>query len=215
MIPESAVHSAVAILLALVAGASSPGPSFVLVSRIAVSESRRNGVAAAAGMGLGGTVFGALALAGLAALLQQAEGLYAVLKVIGGAYLLYLGYCVWTHAAEPLAVEEARGTSGSSVRAFWKAFIVQVSNPKTAAVYAGIFASLLPALPPLWLLLVLPPLIFLVETTWYGVVAMVLSSSHPRAVYLGGKVVLDRIAGGLLAGLGASLIVEGIGGPRA
>lgn len=212
---ESSLYSAAAILLALLIGAASPGPSFVLVSRIALADSWRNGLAAAAGMGLGGTLFGALALAGLVALLQQAEWLYAALKVIGGSYLMYLGYVLWNRAAVPLAVVEARSASRSSpVRAFWLAFIVQVSNPKTAAVYASILAALLPASPPPWLLLALPLLIFLVETAWYGVVALVLSSSRPRAVYLAGKVLIDRIAGGLLASLGASLVVESIGGQR-
>jgi threonine/homoserine/homoserine lactone efflux protein len=211
ILPDSSLYGVAAILLALLIGAASPGPSFVLVSRIAVSESRRHGLAAAAGMGLGGTLFGALALAGLVALLQQVEWLYAALKLVGGSYLLYLGFVVWNHAAEPLVVVEARAASRSSVvRAFLVAFIVQVSNPKTAVVYASIFAALLPASLSVWLLLALPPLIFVIETTWYGVVALVLSSSRPRAVYLSGKVLLDRIAGGLLAGLGVSLVIEGI-----
>jgi len=42
------------ILGALLIGAISPGPSFVLVSRIAITASRLDGFAAALGMGLGG-----------------------------------------------------------------------------------------------------------------------------------------------------------------
>ena len=56
-------------------------------------------VAAALGMGLGGALFGTLALAGLSALLLQVEWLYMTLKLIGGAYLVYLGIRMWRSAS--------------------------------------------------------------------------------------------------------------------
>ncbi|MGO7998214.1 LysE family transporter, partial [Rhizobium ruizarguesonis] len=58
----------ISIVAALAVGAMSPGPSFVVVSRIAISRSRLDGLAAAFGMGAGGVVFAVLALAGLTAL---------------------------------------------------------------------------------------------------------------------------------------------------
>jgi threonine/homoserine/homoserine lactone efflux protein len=80
-----------AILATLLVGAISPGPSFLLVSRISVVQSRGHGLAAALGMGVGGTVFAGLALLGLAALLSQIVWLDAMLKLAGGAYLIWLG----------------------------------------------------------------------------------------------------------------------------
>ncbi|MGO6906141.1 LysE family transporter, partial [Rhizobium ruizarguesonis] len=65
----------ISIVAALAVGAMSPGPSFVVVSRIAISRSRLDGLAAAFGMGAGGVVFAVLALAGLTALLSQFEWL--------------------------------------------------------------------------------------------------------------------------------------------
>jgi len=56
---------------ALALGAMSPGPSFVLVSRTAITNSRLNGLAAALGMGLGGAVLATLTVAGLSALLLE------------------------------------------------------------------------------------------------------------------------------------------------
>src|ERR1700752_3666709 len=80
---QGALMSSAAILTsifaALMVGAVSPGPSFVVVSRIAISRSRLDGLAAAFGMGVGGVIFGILALAGLTALLTQFEWLYLVL----------------------------------------------------------------------------------------------------------------------------------------
>jgi hypothetical protein len=102
------------ILGALLIGAISPGPSFVLVSRIAVTASRLDGLAAALGMGLGGAIFGTLALVGLTALLLQVEWLHFILKIVGGAYLVYLGVRMWQGASEPLASSEVVSFQGKS-----------------------------------------------------------------------------------------------------
>jgi threonine/homoserine/homoserine lactone efflux protein len=199
----------VGILGALLLGAISPGPSFVLVSRIAITASRRAGLAAALGMGLGGAFFGALALLGLSALLAQVAWAYAVLKLLGGAYLLYLAYRIWRSAGRPLALPEAGAERGGSFLASLAlGFVTQVSNPKTAVVYASIFAALLPASPPAWMLLALPLLLFLVEAGWYALVALAFSASHPRALYLRAKAWIDRATGLVLGALGLRLIVE-------
>lgn len=200
-----------AIGAALAVGAISPGPSFVLVSRISVTASRRSGLAAAFGMGVGGAAFGVLALAGLSALLQQVAWLHIALKILGGAYLLYLGIRIWRGASAPLVVgeigEEARRPV---VRSFWIGLITQLSNPKTAIYYTSIFAALLPARPAEWLLFALPPTIFVVETGWYAIVALAFSSRAPRAAYLRSKAWVNRVAGAVLGVLGVRLLVDAL-----
>ena len=63
----------ISILGVFLLGAVSPGPSFIVVSRIAISRSRTDGVMAAIGMGIGGFVFATIAVAGLTAILLQVE----------------------------------------------------------------------------------------------------------------------------------------------
>lgn len=206
------------ILGALLLGAMSPGPSFVLVTRLAVTGLRRSGVAAALGMGIGGMVFALLALVGLITVLQQVEWLFLALKICGGLYLVYLGLCIWRGATHPMMIPAAGGdaTSGdmprraaaSVARAFWLGLTTQVANPKTAVVYASIFAALLPADPTPMLLVVLPIAIFLVEAGWYALVAVLFSTKGPQRAYLRSKGWFDRTAGVVLAGLGVRLIVE-------
>ena len=199
------------ILGALLIGAISPGPSFVLVSRIAVASSRRDGLAAAMGMGIGGAIFGALALAGLSAILIQVDWLYLILKLAGGAYLIYLGIRLWRGAADPIDISgPAAPGNMSRFRPLSFALITQISNPKTAVVYGSIFAALLPASPPFWLLMTLPPLIFVVETSWYAFVAVAFSAKRMRSAYLGSRIWIDRVAGAVMGALGARLILEGV-----
>jgi len=198
-----------AILGALLVGAISPGPSFVLVARISIARSRRDGLAAALGMGVGGVILGGLALVGLRTLLMQAGWLYLSLKAVGGLYLVYLGIRLWRGAGEPVTVGAANEPATvRPVRSFSIALATQLSNPKAAVIYGSIFAALLPAQPPLWMCLALPPLILLVEAGWYVVVAVAFSSARPRAAYLRSKRWIDRLAGSVLGVLGVRLIVD-------
>ena len=199
------------ILAALFVGAVSPGPSFVLVSRISVKSSRTDGLAAALGMGVGGAIFATLAVLGLVTILLQVEWLYLSLRVLGGLYLVYLGIRIWRGAPEPLdvSVSDVSVTRPSTaLRSFALGLITQLSNPKTAIVYASIFAALLPTSAPTWLFLSLPPLVLALETSWYAVVAVVFSAQRPRSVYLRSKTWVDRVAGAVMGALGARLLSE-------
>ena len=195
---------------AMTVGAMSPGPSFVMVARTAVA-SRSDGLAAALGMGAGGLVFAIAALAGLQAAFLAVPGLYLAIKGFGGAYLIYLGFRIWRGARQPLAMtQDADAPStrlqGRGRRTVLLGLATQVSNPKTAVVYASIFAAFLPREVPLVLALAVPAVIFCIETGWYAIVALALSSAAPRSAYLRYKVWIDRAAGGVMGLLGLRLV---------
>lgn len=199
----------IGIVGALGLGAMSPGPSFLLVARTAVVSSRMDGIAAAVGMGIGGVVFAAIALLGLHVLLTNVPWLYLALKVAGGAYLVYLGYCIWRGAAKPIAVSQTDSLQSSRKisRSFLVGLTTQLSNPKTAIVYASVFTAFLPPNFPLPLAFLLAFLVFAVEAGWYAIVAVALSSDKPRTWYLHYKAWVDRAAGGVMAFLGGKLIL--------
>lgn len=198
------------ILAAITVGAISPGPSFVLVARVAVAQSRRDGLAAAIGMGAGGVILGGLALLGLQALLIQGGWLYATLKVLGGCYLLYLAVLLWRGAAAPIHTATDAGVAAASgfTRSFLLALATQVSNPKAIAVYGSIFAALLPESVPAWVLIVLPAGLFVIEAGWYAIVACAFSAAGPRTAYLRSRLWVDRAAGAVMGALGLRLLAE-------
>jgi threonine/homoserine/homoserine lactone efflux protein len=202
------VLAVIAILGALSIGVISPGPSFVLVARTSIAMSRRDGLAAAIGMGLGGVVFCLLALAGLTAVLATVEWLFAGLRLLGGAYLIYLGIMIWRGADAPIVVSDKVDAGVGRGRSFIVGFMTQISNPKTAVVYASVFAALLPPSLPGWIYVVLPLLIFSIETVWYVAVALLFSAAQPRAAYLRAKRWIDRLAGIVMGLLGVRLVVE-------
>jgi threonine/homoserine/homoserine lactone efflux protein len=197
-------------LAALSVGVVSPGPSFVMVARTAVAHSRLDGICAALGMGLGGLAFATAALLGLQGLLLAVPSLYVGLKVLGGLYLAYLGVRIWRSAKKPLASGEEVLRVGKSTagRSLAHGLITQLSNPKAAIVYASVFAAFLPAAPTLGFDLAVVALVLVVESSWYVLVAIALSSQRPRGAYLSCKAWIDRGAGGIMVALGLKLLAS-------
>jgi len=193
------------VITALTVGVVSPGPSFVLVARTAVSSSRADGVAAAIGMGAGGVVFAVAALLGLQGLLLAVPSVYLALKVLGGLYLAYLGIRIWLAARQPLSVVGRIPGQTTKLKSLVLGFTTQVSNPKTAIVYASVFAAFMPAAQSFAFDLALVALVFTIEASWYAVVALALSSERPRETYLRHKAWVDRTAGGVMVALGMKL----------
>jgi threonine/homoserine/homoserine lactone efflux protein len=143
------------------------------------------------------------------ALLNQVEWLYLILKLAGGLYLVWLGIRIFRGAKEPLpSAGFVPHQSRSLLSSFSFAALTQLSNPKTAIVYGSIFAAMLPATPPAWLFLVLPLLVFAVETGWYAIVALTFSAAYPRTMYLRSKVWVDRLAGTVMGLLGLRLLLD-------
>ena len=195
---------------AIAAGAASPGPSFVMVARTAIATSRLDGVSAALGMGIGGLVFATAALLGLHGLFLTVPSLYWALKVCGGLYLTYLGLRIWLGAKKPLISNPMTSNSSNTtaIQSFVLGLTTQISNPKTAVVYASVFAAFLPSEPSLIFSLSVAGLVFIIEMVWYTLVALSLSSNIPRRVYLHCKSWIDRVTGGIMIILGFKLVAS-------
>lgn len=204
------VLSLIAIVSVLCIGTISPGPSFVMVARTAVAAGRAGGLAASLGMGIGGAIFAIAALLGLQALLLAVPSLYVVLKLIGGGYLAYLGYRIWRGANTPLVVSTEGGDKKFSgvLRYFGLGLGTQLSNPKTAIVYASVFATFLPNGTSLQAGTALVLMMFFIESSWYALVTLVLSSENARQSYLRFKALIDRTAGGVMSILGVKLVAS-------
>lgn len=183
--------------------AISPGPAVLMAARTGVTQGLRMGIWMAAGIGLGAVFWAVAALFGLAMLFKVAPAALTVLKVVGGAYLVWIAVQMWRHASEPLA---AGGESGALPRSgpavLWKGITTQLANPKPVVFFGAIFAGMVPPDTPLWIRGALLAVVFSTDFAWNVVVARLFSFERSRAAYLSLKTVIDRSFGGLLAALG-------------
>lgn len=186
----------------------SPGQSFVIASKVALSSGRAAGVAAAFGMGLGTLVWSVSAIVGLALLLERLGWLYTALKLAGGLYLVFLAWQIWRNSGEPPQLAVATGRGISNARAFALGFTTQIANPKVAIFFGSIFVALLPAQAPLWVYAAAVAIVSFNEVLWYSIVAIACSVERSRQAYAGGKRWIDKLMAVALGGLGLKLIID-------
>jgi homoserine/homoserine lactone efflux protein len=124
-----------------------PGPAVLTVAGHALAGSRRGAAGAIVGINAGNLLWFALAGAGLSALVTALPALFAILRWIGIAYLLWIGIQAWRHADAPMAVRAARRPAGFR-RGLMSAVAVQLSNPKALLFFTVILPPFLnPAAP--------------------------------------------------------------------
>jgi threonine/homoserine/homoserine lactone efflux protein len=111
-----------------------PGPSVLLETSRAITRGRRSAMWIVLGNALGGMVLLGLVLAGLGAVVATSAKLFLVLKILGAAYLLWLGISSIRSALSgstdqhlATAAEPPAGR-GAAVR---QGFAVGVANPKS------------------------------------------------------------------------------------
>lgn len=196
-----------AIGVAILFGAMSPGVSFLLVARTAMSSSRRAALAVAAGMGFGAFVFAAIALAGLHTLLTLIPSLYTGLKLAGGCYLLWLALKMFRRPSN-LFNDLTKTEEVSVSKAFITGVFTQISNPHTALVFASIFSAALSKNIQPVMYIILPTMAFVIDVLWYAVVACLLSTHGPRQAYIKYRKLIDKLSGGIMALLGIRLLLK-------
>lgn len=137
------LSSLMAIAAVLIMGVISPGPSFIYVARNAVARSRMHGLVTALGTGTGAAIFSIMAMMGLQKVLTAVPEMFIGLKVAGGLYLLWLGYKIYRGAAQPMDFAAGgMAAEHSLLKTFRDGLYTQLSNPKTALVFASIFTAL-------------------------------------------------------------------------
>ncbi len=187
-------------------GAASPGPAFFVVSRTAVGRNRRAGLATGLGVSLATVIWAFGTIHGLALLIAEAAWLFRIMQAAGAAYLIYLGWQAFRHAAEPLPPADAQTTSGGNLAAFRRGFLTNMTNPKVAVFFASVFASVYGPGMPEWTNLVVLGVVALDEVVWYSLVALAFSSRPAQAAYGRAKRWIDRAFGAFLALFGLRLL---------
>lgn len=194
------------LMLAHLAAAASPGPSFVLIARTAAARSRAAAMRMSVGLGLGALAWAAAALFGLTLLFRLLPWTFVAMKFAGAAFLIWVAWKLIRHAAEPLDMTaHPEKTTGGALADVRRGFLVQIANPKVAVFFGSVFVTLLPPDPAPGLLALLLAVIFVNETAWYLAVSGIFAIGRFRARYLGAKAWVDRACGGVIGILGLKL----------
>jgi threonine/homoserine/homoserine lactone efflux protein len=187
------------------AAAISPGPSFVVSLRIAASDGFGVATALAFSFGLGAVLWATAAMGGIAILFELVPVLFIGLKVIGGAFLMFVAFMMWRHAKEPIALNDENTRPRSTWSAFRFGFLTFATNPKPAIFFGAVFVGLVPPEATLGWKAAILLAVFLIETLWYIFVAKVFSTNRARNLYSNAKAWIDRAFGTLIAVFGLKI----------
>lgn len=188
---------------------TTPGQDMVLVMSRGVAQGALAGVATAAGVSVGLVGHTLLATLGLGAILRTSEWLFVALKLVGAAYLVWLGIGLLRTRKSELAVTAA--APRSMRRLFIDGALSNMSNPKIAVFYFAFLPQFVgaraeqPALAVFVLGLLFAALTFLVKGP-VGYFAGRLSGWLRRRP--GVLVGVYRCSGAVLLGLGVKLAFE-------
>ena len=193
--------------------AITPGPDMALVARNALVAGRAAVPATVAGVCAGIVVHVLAAAIGLSALLKASAEAYAVVKVLGGAYLVWLGIQAWRASMSERGDKDwmlglARRFAGRG--AFSQGFISNVLNPKLIVFFISVMPHFTTDGGSFFAQVLILGLAFeLLTVLWlvsYGLFVARVGEAmrHPRVRRL-----LERISGTVLIALGLQVAVDG------
>ena len=113
-----------------------PGPAVIYMLNRTLSDGRRVGLAAVAGLEVGDTIQATLAAVGLSAVLATSAGAFNTVKWLGVAYLVWTGVRTLVTRPGALVADE---THVPVRAAFRQGILVNALNPKTGLFFLSIF----------------------------------------------------------------------------
>ncbi len=189
-----------------------PGPDLAVVTRATLLGGAPRGRWTALGIASASLLQGGAAAAGLGALVRDSVVAFDALRIVGAAYLVYLGVHAWLSARRgdypDLADVAAASARTPAWRGWRQGFVTNVTNPKVLVFYLAVLPQFLrPGAAPAWLLAVAGS--HAVLTLAY-LCAVSAGMARLRRV-LGRRRVrrgLDAVTGTALVGFGAALALE-------
>ncbi|AZQ52646.1 MULTISPECIES: LysE family translocator [Burkholderia] len=188
-----------------------PGPDTAYIVGRSVAQGRGAGLMSAFGISAGCCVHALACAFGLTALLAASATAFTVIKLVGAAYLIYLGVrmIIAKQAAAPSGAEAAQAAAAKPLRQlFMQGFWTNVLNPKVVLFFVSFFPQFVSADSPhkAWAFLTLGAVFVAMSTVWTSLVAWVAGSVTQRfSGKPGVKKWLDRTVGSAFVGLGLRL----------
>ena len=184
-----------------------PGTDTMYILARSISQGRRAGVVSALGISSGILVHTVFAAFGLSAVLATSAWAFTAIKVVGAAYLIYLGIQAWLSLINTLSVVAMGSMSGWQI--YRQGVVTNVLNPKVALFFLAFlpqFVNPAAQLGPIPFLLL--GILFVTGGTIWCFLLAGFASLVTAKVRTNKKASLwlKRVTGGAYIGLGLNLL---------
>ena len=195
-----------ALSIALIIGAISPGPSLALVIRNTISSSRTNGIFTGVGHGLGFGIYAFMTSVSLSILIRFQTSIEIFLRFTGTILLLWISYTFLT--ATTIATYSNSGSKvdrDSLPKSFSQGFAIALFNPKILAWMIAVYAPFIKSEYTSTQFLYMGLLGTLIDGLWYISVATMLSKTSVLNFLQTKSILINKMIGILLALYGVGL----------
>ncbi|WP_129657056.1 LysE family translocator [Rothia halotolerans] len=208
------------LIAAWVVAIASPGPDLLMILQQSAPRGgggqgprpRALGLSAAQGVMTGNLLWMTAAALGLGAVVALAPGILPTLKILGGAFLLWMG------ASGLWALRRSLGGEGPSVtghrstigRSYLRGLGTNLANPKALIFFTALFAPFFSRGYPSWQTAILLAVILVVGIAWFSTFAWLASSGPVIRLVRRYWVTLEVVTSALFAIIGIAFVVNGV-----
>ncbi|MBM7774348.1 threonine/homoserine/homoserine lactone efflux protein [Actinokineospora baliensis] len=196
-----------AFVLTCVVVAVSPGPALAVMINQSLRWGRPAGFAAVAGNTTGLVFWAAASVFGLTALIHASEVAFVTLKIVGAAYLCWVGVQALRRSRRTpdLPVPVDTGPPGL-LASYRTGLVTNLTNPKAGVLYLALFPQfLIPGEDTLTHTAVLAAAQMSISATWYSLVVLVVGTVREALSRPTVRRRMDQVMGVVLIGLGIRL----------
>jgi len=150
----------------------SPGPAALAVTAEAASNGFKKSTLVILGIASANVVFFILSATGIITLIIASQTLFNLIKWIGVAYLLYLGFTAVFSQSGPLSIQTSKNKPSKTYKIFIRGFVLEISNPKALLYFSALLPQFVdinvPVVPQLIILCFITMILDLVCYSLYG-----------------------------------------------
>jgi threonine/homoserine/homoserine lactone efflux protein len=185
-----------------------PGPTMLMSMTNAIAHGAPKAMASASGSITAALGMILLSSLGLGAVLAASDTAFWILKLVGGAYLIYLGIKTFRSPVSSFDLPTANTSAGTSMRKLYlQGMLVGGSNPKALLFFAAFFPQFVDSTQPWAPQFAILALTFMVfELTTLSLATLFAARIAPWLRQAGRARVFNRVSGSLFAGMGCLLL---------
>ena len=184
-----------------------PGPDTALTIRNSILGGRRSGILTAAGIASGQLTWTIAVSVGIAGLIQASQPAFTALKIIGAAYLIFLGVQSIVAVVRGRPSHDERKSQPPEL-ALRQGFLSNIANPKMAIFFLSLLPQFGPVAGSIAALLPLGLVFCLMTFGWLSLYAGVLQRLRPIMQRSRVRRTLDAVSGTVLVALGIRVATE-------
>jgi threonine/homoserine/homoserine lactone efflux protein len=186
----------------------SPGPNGILIAKTVPLSGKAAGFSNIAGFVAAFYLHGSLSILGISVLLTQSAEAFFIVKILGAAYLCWIGikalWSAWRGHENSELVESVKSKSSLS-KAFLEGFLTNALNPKVSMFYLAAFPQFIPLVGAADSAFLLVFIHSLINLLWFSGIVLLLSQLKGAANNRTFQKILKTTTGLIFIGFGAKL----------